>query len=34
MSALLIRLALTDRWAVEATAAQAPGLDLIYRVGR
>ena len=34
MSALLIRLALTDRWALEATAAQAPGLDVIYRVGR
>jgi translocation and assembly module TamB len=34
MSALLIELALTDRLRVEATAAEAPAMDLIYRVGR
>ncbi len=33
MSALLVRLALTNRLSLEATAAEAPGMDLIYRVG-
>jgi translocation and assembly module TamB len=34
MSALLVELALTDRLRVEATAAEAPSMDLMYRVGR
>ncbi len=34
MSALLVRLVLNNRLSLEATAAQSPAMDVIYRVGR